>query len=398
VRTVREDPEREDLLFAGTEFGVFVSFDRGAHWQSLQLDLPITPVTGLRVHEGDLVISTQGRSFWILDDITPLRELADDQASETRLFTPRTAWRANMGGSSGDTPLDTAPQGATLHYSLSAATATMAADSPLRLEIVDSTGTVVRTLSSEAEDAEDDAALPAKAGLNRFVWDLQHESPRVPDDVQVWGYDGGPKATPGSYRVRLTAPGETDPASVTLEAGLEVRLDPRLDDVTDEQLAEQLALAIRLRDTMQQVADSIVAVRSAREQIEAAAQRAAAAGIEGDIATTAKRLVEELTAIEAQLYQPAATGTQDLFNYEPQLTSEYAQVYNAVTGPDGYISGGPDRQPTRGAIERTADLDLRWASVAESLHGLLTDEIAAFNALLAGTGVPGVVLHDGVQS
>jgi len=394
VRTVREDPVTPGLLYAGTEFGVFVSFDDGAHWQSLQLDLPITPVTGMRVHEGDLVISTQGRSFWVLDDLTPLRELAAE-TGDVHLFAPRRAWRANMGGASGDTPLDTPPQGATLHYSLNTAAVAAAADSPLRLEILDASGLVVRTVTS-ADDAEDGDPLPTAVGLNRFVWDLQHESPRIPDDVQVWGYVDGPKAVPGTYTVRLSIPGVAEAAAVQ-QTTLEVRLDPRLDDVTDAQLAEQLALAVRLRDTIQGIADSVEALRTAREQVQGAAARAADAGAGDDVATAAAGIVDDLTAIEALLYQPAAKGTQDLFNYQPQLISQFASVYGAVTGPDGYGAGGPDRQPTRGANERTQDLEaswqaVSWQAVAERLHGVLADRIAAFNALMQEAGVPGVVI------
>jgi hypothetical protein len=386
VRTVREDPTTPGLLYAGTEFGVFVSFDNGTHWQSLQLDLPITPVTGMRVHEGDLVVSTQGRSFWILDDITPLRELVG-QVDEVHLFAPRPAWRANMGGASGDTPLDTPPQGATVHYALSAAAA--AADAPVSLEIVDASGAVVRTITS-ADDDEDSVPLPRAPGLNRFVWDLQHESPRIPDDVQVWGYADGPKAAPGIYTVRLTVPGP-DSAAV-LETSLTVRLDPRLEDVTDAQLAEQLALAVRLRDNIQAVADSVTALRKARDQVKAGAARAIGVGAGDDVAAAAASIVDELTVVEAQLYQPAAKGIQDLFNYEPQLMSQFASVYGAVTGPDGYGAGGPDRQPTRGAIERTEDLEALWQTVAARLHAVLTERIADFNDLLQAAGVPGVVL------
>jgi hypothetical protein len=157
-------------------------------------------------------------------------------------------------------------------------------------------------------------------------------------------------------------------------------------------LAEQLGLAVRLRDTIQGIADSVVALRSAREQIQAAAARAAGAGADEDIAAAAASIVDELTAIEALLYQPAAKGTQDLFNYQPQLISQFASVYGAVTGPDGYGAGGPDRQPTRGANERTQDLDARWQTVAERLYGVLADRIAELNALMQKAGVPGVVI------
>ncbi len=387
VRTVREDPVTPGLLFAGTEFGVFVSFDDGAHWQSLQNDLPVTPITGMRVHQNDLVVSTQGRSFWILDDMTPLRELAAG-VDGVHLFAPRPAWRANMGGASGDTPLDSPPQGATVHYSLTPSVAEGAGESPLSLEILDSSGTVIRTYSSD-DDEDGGNPLPVAAGLNRFVWDLQHESPEVPDGVQVWGYTGGPKAAPGTYTARLSSGGAMNREALG-ETTFEVRLDPRLHDVTDARLAEQVELAVGLRDNMQAIADSIAALWSARDQVEAAVARAAGSDAADDIASAGANIIDELTEIEAMLYQPAAEGIQDLFNYGPQLMSQYASVYGAVTGPDGYLSGGPDRQPTRGARERAADLATIWRGIADRLHAVLGGELDDFNGALAEAGVLGV--------
>jgi len=391
VRTVREDPERAGLMYAGTEFGVYVSFDNGAHWQSLQLDLPITPVTGMRVHRDDLVISTQGRSFWVLDDISPLREMRGKLAEAgAHLFAPRVAWRANVDGAEGDTPLDAPPQGATIHYVLSAEAVAAAADEPINLEIVGAGDEIIRSYFSDEEIAErtGEPALPLEIGLNRFVWDLQYRSPQIPDDVQVWGYTGGPKALPGyGYTARLWV-GDT-----MYSQPIEVRLDPRLTDVTPEQLQEQLELAVHLRDRMQTIADSIEALRSVRDQVDAAMQRAETAAVADALRESADALGAEFGEIEALLYQPKATGTQDLFNFQPQLMSEYAQVFQAVTGPDGYIAGGPDRQPTRGAQDRTADLDLRWNEVAERLHAALTEGVAELNGAMQAAGVPGVVVQ-----
>ena len=146
VRTVREDPDRPGLLYAGTEFGVFVSFDDGSNWQPLQNNLPITPVTGMRVHDKDLVIATQGRSFWILDDLTPLHQAAEATEDDARLYAPRRAWRANRAGDGDEYAPTAPPQGATIYYTLSAEAAAAAEEAPLRIEIVDGAGTVIRTL------------------------------------------------------------------------------------------------------------------------------------------------------------------------------------------------------------------------------------------------------------
>lgn len=149
---------------------------------------------------------------------------------------------------------------------------------------------------------------------------------------------------------------------------------------------------MHLRDRMQTIAGSIEALRAVRDQVEAGVERAETAGVADALRDDADALIAELTEVEAELYQPRAMGIQDLFNFEPQLMSEFAQVYQAVTGPDGYIAGGPDRQPTAGALERTEYLDERWSAVAERLHGLLTDGVARVNAAMAAAGVPGVAV------
>ena len=149
------------------------------------------------------------------------------------------------------------------------------------------------------------------------------------------------------------------------EASFDVRLDPRLTDVTQTQLQEQLDLAVRIRDRMDELFEALRHVRSMRDQVHAAAERAELAGNE-EIAATAEELIAELDAVEAQLIQPKAESGQDLFNLEPQLASNYAQVYGYVTGPDNYGFGGPDRQPTAGMYQRIEDLEPRWSAVTES--------------------------------
>jgi len=253
TRVVREDPEREGLLYAGTEFGAFVSFDNGRHWQPLQQNLPATPVTDLRVHRGDLVISTMGRSFWIMDDITPLRQAhgrlmtSAAPASPLRsvaapeLLAPRTQTRfrySAIGGIAGSTPGDFSvpqypPLGLAFDYLLPAN-----APADLTLEIADASGRVVRTIQGAGAQRSGQeqamrgprrgaatAVLTGKAGHNRVVWDYR------------WAAEGGipPMAAPGKYTARLTVGG------VTRTATFSVDVDPRVlkDNVTVADLVEQ---------------------------------------------------------------------------------------------------------------------------------------------------------------
>jgi len=264
TRVVREDPEREGLLYAGTEFGVFISFDNGGRWRPLQLNLPVTPVTDMKVHRGDLVLSTQGRSFWILDDIVALRELSDHVTAERAyLFKPREAYRIRYASSFGGeesnraSPADPQypPQGAMIDYWLA-----LDARTPVTIEIVDRGGEVIRRFTSDAQSVVSPPGLTPpnlvsvgtprlsnNPGLNRVIWDFAYPGPWDANPRRI-GRDG-PLAPPGNYTVRLTAGG------VTSSGPLVVRPDPRVvrDGVTTEILREQLAHNLRVRDMVSEV-------------------------------------------------------------------------------------------------------------------------------------------------
>lgn len=252
TRVVREDPVRPGLLYAGTEFGMYVSFDNGAHWRPFQLNLPITPVTDIRVHRQDLVLSTQGRAFWILDDLTPLQQVSDATIGEaSHLFRPREAiryrYRTGFGGDESERPAsDDLPQyppaGAMIDYWL-------ASPGVVRMEILDAKGVVVRAFSSDSVRDTTGVArgaprIPARQGLNRFIWDMTYPGPWTASASRSGRGVSGPMAPPGSYSVRLVANGVTTTQPLTLRA------DPRVirDGVTPTVMAAQFAHNIRARD------------------------------------------------------------------------------------------------------------------------------------------------------
>ena len=231
VRVVREDPDREGLLYAGTEFGMFLSFDDGAHWQSFQLDLPVTPVTDIKVVNEDLVLSTMGRGFWILYDVTPLHEIDDKvAAAERHLFEVKDAYRLFYPRRFSRTPEPSEPNyprpGANIDYYLAAEPA-----GEIQLEILDGQENVIRAYSSEAsgeqnvvpeqasmrESELEPPALEKSAGMHRFVWDLQHTGPWDSDEKRS-GRDG-PMAAPGTYQARLTSGDWTQTVSLVTKDG-----------------------------------------------------------------------------------------------------------------------------------------------------------------------------------
>ncbi|NIP81957.1 MAG: glycosyl hydrolase, partial [Gemmatimonadetes bacterium] len=381
VRTVREDPARAGLLYAGTEFGMYVSFDDGRHWQSLQLDLPVTPVTGMRVHDGDLVVATQGRSFWILDDLTPLHQLGPEVArADAHLFRPRDVYRVNAAGSSEEFSPQPLPQGALIHYYLAAAPA-----APVTLEILDARGRLVRSFTSDSAKAEqaDGKTIPAEAGMHRVVWDLTYPGPDVPDSVVIWGYTGGVKAPPGEYRARLVADGREQAQEFRVLA------DPRLTNVAQEDFEEQYRLGAEIRDTIDRVYGALRDIRSVEDQVRSIAARLEGTDFDPALRTAADSLVAKLAAVEVEITQTRSRSGQDPIRFPARLDNQYLELYRYVTGPDAYISGGPERRPTRAAYTRLTDLNTQWTGLGERIRRILDAEVAAFNAALERAGVPG---------
>jgi hypothetical protein len=249
ARVVREDPRAKGILFAGTEFGIYISFDDGNHWQSLQLNLPVTSVRDIAVHDDDLIVATHGRSFWILDDITPLRQAHEaEQAAAAWLYRPRPAIRVDNDSFLG-TPIppeeptaENPPSGAILDYFLKAP----AAD--VRIEIVDAKRNLNRSFSSEEKEQRRPPLpiadrwfskprhLEKSPGMHRFVWNLTWGADGSGDEESDYGSPRGPRAVPGNYEVRLTVDGKTwtQPLSITM--------DPR-SPATTQDLEQQLKVA-----------------------------------------------------------------------------------------------------------------------------------------------------------
>jgi hypothetical protein len=324
INVVREDPQRRGLLFAGSEQAVYVSLDDGDHWQSLRLNMPATSIRDLVIKDDDLVVGTHGRSFWILDDITPLRQATPQIfTSNAHLFTPQAAWRFRWNKNT-DTPLppdepagENPPDGAIVNYWLKSDARTVT------LEIVDSSGAVVRRYSSsdppeplvEGRNTPDywirpHRALSAKAGFHRFVWDVHHERPAVPSFSYPISatYMNTPRAPlgswalPGNYTVRLTVDGTALTAPVT------IRLDPRVKASTSD-IKLQYDTSRAIDAALRRVADALSAKRGATDALtRLQGQLAQAFGMveESDAAPTPQALAavkEVLAAVEAALAQ-----------------------------------------------------------------------------------------------
>jgi len=371
LHAVREDPKKRGLLFAGTERGVAYSPDDGASWKELKTNLPTVAVHDLVVKDDDLVVGTHGRSIWILDDLTPLREWSKEtSASAAHLFTVRPAVRWRLEGpvsSQGRGPGENPPAGAVVYYWLK--------EEPkddVRLELLDEKGEVVRALSSrklEPAVPEDDPdpeepepkPLSKEAGLQRAVWDLRYEgAPRIrPAKIDSGDPGVGPTALPGRYTVRLVVGQET------LTTPLELRLDPRV-SVARADLDEQLGFSLALRDDLRRLAESVTALRAVREQAKARVAPLRSRADTQALVTAADALARKCDVLEAKLHNPKAEVSYDILAMQGG-----AQLYSRLAPLYGWASEG-DGRPTQGMreihAEQRRELDallLEWKAIVD---------------------------------
>jgi photosystem II stability/assembly factor-like uncharacterized protein len=371
VRVVREDPGRRGLLYAGTERGVYVSFDDGAEWQSLRLNLPAVPVTDLAIRREDLVASTEGRGFWILDDLTPLQQMNETVAGRSaHLFAPRKAYRT-----AGNAPAATgvgrnAPAGAILHYYL----ARIPADG-VRLQITDDSGERIRTFTS----------LPLRAGMNRLVWDLRHEDAvRVPGTFMAADFFGtvpGHRVPPGTYRVELML------GDVRLSETVEVAPDPRV-EVTADDFRKQEELLAAIGRSIDHIHRSIAAMQRVRDQVILAVERAAGLPGADEVEEAGGRLEERISRWEEKLIQTRLETIMDAVNFPTRLNEQFLFLKGAVASADA--------RPTASQRERYQELEAAWAARRQEMK-LLLDEVMAFNDLLRRKDVPAVVPPGGMH-
>ena len=351
TRVVREDPKREGLLYAGTEFGAYMSFDNGDSWQSLQLNLPVTPVTDMKVQRGDLVLSTQGRSFWILDDLEPLRQMSSSVAARSAyLFEPRESWRmrynAGFGGVETNRLSSADPQypqaGAMIDYWLSQNSG------PVTVEILSSNGELIRRLSSEAPPSDSSDTVTAStgaqrlsrvAGVNRIVWDMQY--PGAWDSNARRSGRGGPLVAPGTYTVRLTANGITQTQKLVL------RPDPRVvsDGVTTGIMRDQALHNLRARDLVSAVNRATARLNELKKKANASPQ--------------GSMLRQQVDAIDRTLITPQIRYSR------PGLQAQIQYLYGAAAGADQKV--GNDAIARYAVLKKELDAVMRQIVTAENL-------------------------------
>ncbi len=391
LHVVREDARRKGMLYLGTERGVMVSRDDGGTWQSLRLNMPTVAVVDLAIAGDDLVVGTLGRSAWILDDLTPVREESAATAAEpVHLFapTPAVRWRianapSDLTAGAGDNP----PRGALITYSLAAKP-----EGEITLDVLDAAGTLVRRLSSILEPAfvtpdhpnwdpdsiEPKPALSTEPGLNRVSWDLAYQGPRWVVGTRMEGSapPNGPTVPPGDYTLRLTVDGHT------AVRNLSVVPDPRT-KVPAEDVKAEVRFALTIVERMTTIADMAGTIRDLRSQLTALDARLAGTPGQADLITLDKGLVARLDAIEDTIHNPHAEVEYDILagrNGGVRLYSRFNGLLDAANGHDG--------PPTQGMLEVAADLTSELATQQATLDELVSGDLAQFNRIAREQGLP----------
>ena len=363
ARAVREDPIREGLLFLATEHGVYFSIDDGAQWQSLQLNLPDTPIRDLVIKDDDVVLGSHGRGFWILDDIRPLRQYSEEMKDKAAvLFTPANAIRGISD--------------ATVQYYLKEALDT------ITVEILDAQDRVVNTYTGSQPAYEEDPDLPwwqrggsskptTAQGLNAFTWDLRYPGATTFEGMIIWSArpQRGPKAPPGAYKVRIkTAYGtETRPFSIVM--------DPNLKGISQADLEAQFELSNQIMGKTSTANQTVIDIRKMKSHLEENRDQIPA----GAFQKTVQPFMDQLSAVEEELYQVKNQSNQDPLNFPIKLNNRLASLRRSVeTG---------DARPTDGAYKVYNELSAELDAHLNTLNTVLKKELPKVNKVLGNNGI-----------
>ena len=384
VHVVREDPVKPGVLYAGTETGIFISYDAGANWQTLQLNLPMTPIHDLVLKNNDLVVATHGRSFWILDDISPLRQLAGrSPEGQMLLLNPSPTYRVHYPDQFerrrpvGENP----PNGAILTYFFKSAP-----KGEVTLEILDDKGALVRRYSSvEKKQSETPPewpdlqappeVIPASAGFNRFTWDLRNDGPRpLPGEVLAEFRSRGTITPPGNYQVKLSADGKS------LTVPLQLKMDPRV-NVSPADITKEFDLELKIRETLSSLHDTVREIRETRVQLRGLRSRLQDARFKS-VSDAADSLDKKMTPIEERLLQVNAKSSEANLNYPNMLDEQLHYLTFSVEVDDA---------PTEQQYAVFEDLSRQAAPLIAKWKEIRSSELAALNTQVQ-QNVPAIYL------
>ncbi|HLO82902.1 MAG TPA: hypothetical protein VK166_18180 [Chitinophagaceae bacterium] len=393
TRVVREDTKKKDLLYAGTETGFYISYNGGGSWSQMQLGLPITPITDLKVHHDDLIASTMGRAFWILDDIEVLREFDANTTSSFKLFSPGEVIRTSSGSplnmpSDVDEPVTPMPgfsgtnaaSGAVIYYQLP----DVKKDTVITMEILNSKNELVRTYSSKADDGfiaypggpDADPKLPVRKGLNRFVWDLKGESIVGVPTVFIEGSYDGYLAAPGEYTVKLRLGDQVQSSKVVLKPRPGIQ-------ATQADYEEQTELMKKIVDEASLIHKEVIGARKTINQLkETSTMLKDKPGTE-QIRQSADKIAKDLQAWEEDVVQNKAKSNDDIINYVNKITADYIFLKGDIEANVPYV--------TQGQKQQFDTLHNQWLKLKERKTNI-EKEISTLNADINKANIGRIIL------
>ncbi len=381
VRVVREDPKRKGLLYAGTETGLFISFDSGQNWQAFQLNLPVVPINDLTLQANDMIVATAGRSFWILDDLTTLQTAAVPN-TPVKLFTPKDTYLL-FGGSS-DKPVprlgQNPKQGVSLDYYLDKKADSM----DLKLEILEN-GKRIRSYTNKKPKKfkswpggpSKPQVLPSKKGYNRFTWDFARAPLPAVDNVFVFGDYNGSTVAPGTYTAKLTL------GVITSETQITILPNPKIKGSPEDYKEQQTALQ-QIEGTITAIHEAVNEMRSAKKQLRAYKELLKGNDKAKPLMVMGDSLIQRITTWEENLIQPKQKTFQDVINYNNQLNAQLMHL-------KGYIDV-PEPKVTAGAKTRLKDLMDIWSTYETEHNAIVKTEMAAYNEQYKTLELPAIII------
>ncbi|WP_421876730.1 VPS10 domain-containing protein [Marinoscillum sp.] len=380
TRVVREDADRKDLLYAGTELGMYISWNGGQTWEPFQLNLPVTPILDLKVHQGDLIVATSGRAFWILDDLKALQQY--DMAKGTKLFQPEStyfgSWGSPLSGNADDFDgtMESAgvnpANGVVIYYELPELSDSV----HIQLGISDAKGKVIRTLSSKSDESfqryaggpSADPVLPKKQGLNRFVWDMNHSTmPGIPTAYIEASYRGH-QVGPGTYQLKLTVGKDSYTTQATI-------LPNPLLEISKEQFAEYDQFMTEMENKLTEMHDLTNRLFKINGQLREAVTKLE----KGQLKEEGNQLVDALDAWDKEMVQRKSKAYDDVENFPNKFTAEYLFLINQTNSSIPRVN-----QPNR---DRKQELDAQWDELKTKADELLQTKLPAYNQKLWDAGV-----------
>ena len=383
VRAVREDKKQKGLLYAGTETGLYVSFDDGANWQKFQLNLPVVPINDLVIQDNDLVVATAGRSFWILDDLGAIQQ-SKDANNSFKLFKPKDTYRLFGGSSEKPIPgLGQNPkQGVTFDYHLP-----KEADSlELKLEVL-SNGKVIRTLTNtKPKDFKSwpggppkPIVLPSKKGYNRFTWDFRKDPIPSIDKVFVFGNYNGSRVAPGTYTLRLSLEDQVSETEVTLLPNPKINASP-------QDYAEQQAFLNQIEETIHSMHGAVNQMRSVKTQLKSHKKLLKDMDSAEDLLKLGDSLVKRIEVWEEKLIQPKQKTFQDVINFHNQLNADFMHLKGFADVAEPKI--------TQGAKQRLQDLLSIWRKMENEKNTIVNTEMSNYSSMHDQLQIPALLLKD----